>query len=94
LNKLSIEESGSAWLDTALLYLRQGNIDMATKCTYQAEKYAPEWGCLSQYDLGMLFRNVDMHHRAIYWLIVAARNGDPDAAKDISTLYGIELNIE
>lgn len=87
-------DSGSDWLAIASRFRRQGDINMAIKCAYEAEKYALGWGYIHQYDLGMTFRNLDLHHRAVYWLIIAAWNGDPDAAKDINTLYGIQLNME
>ncbi len=91
---MAIKYPGSVWLNAASLSRRAGHMEIATKCAYEAEEYASEWGYIAQYDLAMTFRNLDIHHRAIYWLIIAARNGDPDAAKDINNLYGIDLKIQ
>lgn len=85
--------SGEEWIKQASAFERSGDLKRAALCASEAEKHEAELTWINQYDLAFIFRNVGQHQKAIFWLIRAANSGDPDAQKDLFTLYDIELEL-
>lgn len=77
-------------LDLARYYYANKKIKKTIK---YADLAALRQDSYTQYEVGIFYFQLEIHYKAVFWLTIAAKNGDLDAIEDIKSIYNINLNF-